>query len=164
MSIRYFSVRSPFQAAFVSMRDRIKLAVDFMDTKTERFPVILELTPYGRGPLGINYRYEAPYWFEYGYLFVIADCRGTGDSGGELTFFSREGEDGYDLIEWIASQPWSNGRVGMHGSSYTGTNQWYIAREQSSHLSCITPSATLGQPIQDVPYLDGVFGVGWAIS
>ncbi len=146
------------------MRDGIKLAVDFVEPKTERFPVILELTPYGRGPYGINYRYEAPYWLEYGYLFVIADCRGTGDSEGELAFFSREGEDGYDLIEWIASQPWSNGRVGMRGSSYTGTNQWYIAREQSSHLSCITPSATLGQPIQDVPYVDGAFAVGWAIS
>ncbi len=73
----YSSVRPPFKTAFVSMRDGIKLAVDFMDTKTERFPVILELTFYGRGPLGINYRYEAPYWFEYGYLFVIADCRST---------------------------------------------------------------------------------------
>ncbi len=76
-SIRYFSVRPPFQTAFVSMRDGIKLGVDFMDTKTERFPVILELTSYGREPLRINYRYEAPYWFEYGYLFVIADYRST---------------------------------------------------------------------------------------
>ena len=153
-----------FQTAFVSMRDGIKLAVDFVDTKTERFPVILELTPYGRGPRGVNYRYEAPYWFEYGYVFVIADCRGTGDSEGELAFFTREGEDGYDLIEWIARQSWSNGRVGMRGSSYTGTNQWYIAREQPPHLLCITPSASLGHPMQDIPYRDGAFGVGWAIS
>ncbi len=67
MSICFFLVRPPFQTAFVSMRDGIKLAVDFMNPKTERFPVILELTPYGRGPLGINYRNEAPYWFDYGY-------------------------------------------------------------------------------------------------
>ena len=52
----------------------------------------------------------------------------------------------------------------MRGSSYTGTNQWFIAREQPPHLSCITPSATLGRPMQDIPYLDGVFAVGWAID
>ena len=121
-----------FQTSFVSMRDGVKLAVDyFIDLKTERFPVILELTPYGRGPKGVNYRYEAPFWYENGYLFVIGDCRGTGDSDGEMSFFSHEGEDGYDLINWIANQSWSNGRVGMRGSSYTGTNQWFIAKEQS---------------------------------
>ena len=154
-----------FQTAFVSMRDGVKLAVDyFTDLKTERLPVILELTPYGRGPERINYRYEAPYWYESGYLFVIGDCRGTGDSEGEMAFFSHEGEDGYDLIQWIASQPWSNGRVGMRGSSYTGTNQWFIAKEQSPYLSCITPSATIAQPLQDIPYLNGAFAVGWAIN
>jgi putative CocE/NonD family hydrolase len=160
-----FSVEPTFQTTNVVMRDGVKLAVDYFDpSKTDRFPVIIELTPYGRGPKGINFRPEAPYWLEYGYIFVIADCRGTGDSEGEFEFFSREGQDGYDLIEWIATQPWSNGRIAMRGSSYTGTNQWYIAREQPPHLSCITPSATLGRPMQDVPYFDGAFAVGWAID
>lgn len=154
-----------FETAYVNMRDGVKLAVDYLVVSTSgRFPVILELTPYGRGSDRINYRYEATYWQKFGYAFVIADCRGTGDSEGEMAFFSREGQDGYDLIEWIANQSWSNGRIGMRGSSYTGTNQWFIAREQPPHLSCITPSATLGRPMQDVPYFDGTFAVGWAIN
>ncbi|CAF4856046.1 unnamed protein product [Rotaria sp. Silwood1] len=154
-----------FKTARVRLRDGVELAVDYLVvSNTGRFPVILELTPYGRGPGRVNYRYEASYWCEHGYAFVIADCRGTGDSDGEMAFFSREGQDGYDLIEWIASQPWSDGRIGMRGSSYTGTNQWFIAREQPPHLSCITPSATLGRPMQDIPYRDGAFGVGWAIN
>lgn len=154
-----------FETNFVSMRDGVKLAVDyFIDSKTEKYPVILELTPYGRGPKGVNYRYEAPFWYKNGYLFVIGDCRGTGDSEGEMAFFRHEGEDGYDLINWIANQSWSNGRVGMRGSSYTGTNQWFIAKEQSPYLSCITPSATIAQPLQDIPYLNGAFAVGWAIT
>ncbi|CAF4549661.1 unnamed protein product, partial [Rotaria sp. Silwood2] len=154
-----------FKTARVRLRDGVELAVDYLVvSNTGRFPVILELTPYGRGPDRVNYRYEASYWCEHGYAFVIADCRGTGDSDGEMAFFSREGQDGYDLVEWIASQPWSNGRIGMRGSSYTGTNQWFIAREQPPHLSCITPSATLGRPMQDIPYRDGAFGVDWAIN
>jgi putative CocE/NonD family hydrolase len=156
---------STFQTTHMLLRDGVQLAVDYLKvSEIGRFPVILELTPYGRGPLGINYRYEAQYWRKHGYAFVIADCRGTGDSQGEMAFFSREGQDGYDLIEWIACQPWSNGRVAMRGSSYSGTNQWYIAREQSPHLLCITPSATLGRPMEDVPYFNGAFAVGWAID
>ncbi|CAM4940820.1 unnamed protein product [Rotaria socialis] len=154
-----------FETTRVRLRDGVELAVDYLVvSNTGRFPVILELTPYGRGPDRINYRYEASYWRKHGYAFVIADCRGTGDSDGEMAYFSREGQDGYDLIEWIASQTWSNGRIGMRGSSYTGTNQWFIAREQPPHLSCITPSATLGRPMQDIPYFDGAFAVAWAIN
>ncbi|CAF3814700.1 unnamed protein product [Rotaria sordida] len=154
-----------FETTRVRLRDGVELAVDYLVVSNiGRFPVILELTPYGRGPDRVNYRYEASYWRKHGYAFVIADCRGTGDSDGEMAFFSREGQDGYDLIEWIANQPWSNGRIGMRGSSYTGTNQWFIAREQPPQLSCITPSATMGRPMEDAPYRDGAFAVGWAIN
>ena len=156
---------STFITTQVTLRDGIKLTVDhFAVPKNERLPVILELTPYGRGPASINFRYEAPYWYKHGYIFVIGDCRGTGDSEGEMMFFSREGEDGYDLVEWIAQQPWSNGRVAMRGSSYTGTNQWFVAKLQPPHLSCITPSATIGRPMEDIPYLNGALGLNWALS
>ena len=147
------------------MRDGVKLAVDYvMASGNERLPVILEVTPYGRGPAGVNYRYEAPFWYGHGYLVVVADCRGTGDSEGSMNFFAEEGRDGYDLIEWIARQPWSNGRVSMRGSSYTGTNQWLVAREQPPHLSCITPSATIGRSMEDFPYRNGAFGLHWALN
>ena len=89
-----------FETTYIYMRDGVKLAIDYLTvSQTGRFPVILELTPYGRGPIGINYRNEATYWREHGYTFVIADCRGTGDSEGEMVFFAHEGQDGSDLIE-----------------------------------------------------------------
>ena len=147
------------------MRDGIHLTIDYYALdENQKLPVIVELTPYGRGPESVNYRYEAAFWYSHGYRLVIGDCRGTGDSEGDMIFLAKEGEDGYDLIEWIARQPWSNGRIGMRGSSYTGSNQWYIAKEQPPHLSCITPSATVGRQMEDIPYLNGAFGVGWAIN
>ncbi|CAF1574557.1 unnamed protein product [Didymodactylos carnosus] len=140
-----------FKTTRASMRDGVELAIDYLVvSETGRFPAIVELTPYGRGIAAPNFRNEATYWREHGYAFVIADCRGTGDSQGEMVFFALEGKDGHGLIEWIARQPWSNGRVAMRGSSYSGTNQWFTAREQPPHLSCITPSATLWRPMQDV--------------
>ncbi|UJR12173.1 hypothetical protein I4U23_016350 [Adineta vaga] len=154
-----------FLTTKVMMRDGIKITIDYISPPlNKRFPVILELTPYGRGPLSINYRYEGQYWLNLGYIFVIGDCRGTGDSEGQMSFFQNEGKDGYDLIEWISNQTWSNGRIGMRGSSYTGTNQWFIAREQPPHLYCITPSATIGRPMEDIPYLNGAFALNWAID
>ncbi|CAF2935123.1 unnamed protein product [Rotaria sp. Silwood2] len=153
-----------FVTTRVPLRDHVELAIDyFLPTPTGRFPTILEITPYGRGPNKPNRRFEARYWTQHGYAFVIGDSRGTGDSGGDMVFHAREGKDGYDLIEWIASQPWSNGRIGMRGASYSGENQWYTAREQPPHLSCITPSTTPARPMNEVPYDNGAFLLQWAL-
>ena len=108
------------------MRDGKKIAVDILKvTDGKKYPVILELTPYGRyflyyyfwnsilktfiiyiytylkrGPEGFNFRNEVEFWFQNGYMFVIGDCRGTGDSEGQMVFFAAEGEDLFDLIDW----------------------------------------------------------------
>ena len=149
----------------VPMRDGVKLAVDyFLASSTDRYPAIVEITPYGRSLHRPNFRNEAGYWLEHGYAFIIADVRGTGDSEGEFIYFSHEGKDGYDLIEWIACQPWSNGRIGMRGASYSGENQWYTARERPPHLSCITPSSTPAGPMREVPYDNGAFQLQWALN
>ncbi|CAF0767379.1 unnamed protein product [Rotaria sp. Silwood1] len=100
---------------------------------------------------------DARYWTQHGYAFVVAGSRVTGDSGGEMVFNAREGKDGYDLIEWIVSQSWSNGRIGMRGASYSEEDQWYTAREQSAHLSCIKPSVIPTRPMDEVPYDNEAF-------
>ena len=102
----------------------------------ERFPTIIEITPYGRDLSAPNFRNEAAYWIKHGYAFVIADTRGTGESEGDFVFIAKEGVDAYDLIEWIARQSWSNERVTMRGASYSGVNQWAAALQQPPHLSC----------------------------
>jgi uncharacterized protein len=81
-----------------------------------------------------------------------------------MVFLAAEGEDLFDLIEWIGKQSWSDGTVGLRGASYTGTNQWYAALLKPSNLKCITPSATLGRATELVPYRHGVFKLEWALS
>jgi uncharacterized protein len=88
-------------------------------------------------------KFEGPdpaYWCKQGYAVVNVDSRGSGNSDGNLIVWNdREGRDGYDVIEWIAEQVWSNGKVGMFGNSALAMSQWYIAAEAPPHLACFAP-------------------------
>lgn len=109
-------------------------------------PAIIELTPYG-----LDRRHgDAVYFASRGFAFVLADVRGRGDSEGEFDPMQNDGDDGYDLVQGIASQPWCSGRVGLYGSSYTGANQWVIAGKRPPALATIVPSAA-GHFGMDVP-------------
>ena len=77
-----------------------------------------------------------------GYNVVIQDIRGTGASEGEFYPRRTEMKDGYDTIEWIATQPWCDGNVGMYGMSHMGFTQWAAAVMQPPHLKTICPTAT----------------------
>jgi putative CocE/NonD family hydrolase len=84
-----------------------------------RFPVLLTQTPYGKDVLGAD-----PYFVERGYIEVVADVRGTGDSGGQFGFFDPSQQtDGATLVYWAAKLPHANDRVGLYGESYMGINQ-----------------------------------------
>lgn len=149
----------------IPMRDGVHVVGDVMlPPGPGPFPVIVEFTPYGRGPDRLNFRGEAPDWNGRGYALAMVDSRGQGESEGTFAFFN-DGDDGYDLVEWLARQPWSNGRVGMRGSSYTGTNQWYAAKARPPHLRCITPDASGNDPLHElVPYHGGAFNFQWALT
>ena len=88
-------------------------------------------------------KFEGPdpgYWCKEGYAVVNADPRGAGYSEGRLVLWGKQdAEDGYDAVEWIAAQDWSNGRVGMFGNSGLAMCQWFIAAEQPPHLAAIAP-------------------------
>lgn len=87
--------------------------------------------------------FEGPdpaYWCQHGYAVVNADARGVFSSEGDIHFWGRqEGKDGADLVEWIAQQAWSNGKVGLTGNSWLAIVQWFIAAEQPPHLAAIAP-------------------------
>ena len=69
-----------------------------------------------------------------------ADARGAGDSEGDVRYWGyAEGEDGYDLIEQIAVQPWCSGRVALAGNLWLAMSQWFIAAQQPPHLTAIAP-------------------------
>jgi len=131
----------------IPMRDGVKLSSDFyFPNAEEKFPTILIRTPYNNSTS--RYDRYGKFYASRGYVVVIQDCRGRYDSEGEWNSFIGEEYDGYDTIEWIAKQPWSNGKVGMTGVSYVGFVQWMAASEQPPHLSCIftygSPSSIYG--------------------
>lgn len=100
-------------------------------------PVIFTHTPY----VGQTYHDQAHYFAEHGYPFLTVDVRGRGNSEGEF-HPANEAKDGYDVVEWIATQPYCNGKVAMWGGSYSGYAQWAVAKEFPPHLATIVPVAS----------------------
>jgi predicted acyl esterase len=106
-------------------------------------------------------------WVADGYVVVRVDSRGAGKSPGTLDPFSpREIRDLYNAIEWAASQPWSNGKIGLAGISYYAMVQWRVAALQPPHLAAIAPWEGANEPYRDVArhggILSNVFPEQWA--
>jgi putative CocE/NonD family hydrolase len=97
------------------MRDGVQLAANiFLPSDSARFPVILVRTPYNKGDdLLPNYRF----FVDHGYGMVVQDVRGRYESEGTFDSFTQEPGDGDDTLNWIARQPWSDGKIGMLGGS-----------------------------------------------
>lgn len=123
----------------VPMRDGVKLNATLYRPKDQKdpLPVIFELTPY----ISDSYHNRAYYFAQHGYVFAIVDVRGRGNSEGHFDPFMQEPQDGHDVVEWLAKQPWSNGKVTMWGGSYAGFDQWLTLREFPAHLATIVPAA-----------------------
>jgi len=119
------------------MRDGIRLSTNvFRPDVKSPIPTVLIRTPYGKGSdLSPAYRIFA----EHGYAVVVQDVRGRYASEGVFQPLSQEGRDGYDTLDWIARQPWSDGKVGMIGGSYLGIVQWKVALLNNPHLKAISP-------------------------
>ncbi|MDQ2732775.1 MAG: CocE/NonD family hydrolase, partial [Armatimonadota bacterium] len=114
-------------------------------------PVILVRTPYGHAQVeDIARAAELT-----GYVVVVQDVRGRYASEGDFQMIFKEGEDGYDTIEWIAAQPWSYGKIGMFGMSYLGITQWAAAIESPPHLTCIFPIVAPSDYYNGMVYQDG---------
>ena len=108
----------------------------FIRAGSGRFPTVLIRTPYGKGadlPSG----YQS--FINHGYAVVMQDVRGRYGSAGVFNVLNQEGPDGYDTLNWIAAQPWSDGQVGMIGGSYLGIAQWRVALLNNPHLKAIFP-------------------------
>ena len=131
----------------VPMRDGIRLATDVYRPARDgelvegRYPTILCRTPYDKTDK--RYSEIADFFVPHGYAVCLQDLRDRYRSEGTREYFHtvtpHEGEDGYDTVEWIAAQRWSNGRVGTVGSSYAGITQVRMALERPPHLTAIWP-------------------------
>ena len=103
-------------------------------------------------------------WFvSRGYVYVHADARGAGKSvEGRWEFVGVDEQlDHYDLVEWIAAQPWCTGKVGMIGESYYGWTQWYAAATAPPHLATVVPWDAGADSYRDVVYHGGLLGMGF---
>jgi predicted acyl esterase len=133
----------------VPMRDGVMLLADVhRPAEPGLYPVLLAASPYPRqiqnlgAPAGFIEAGASDFFVPRGYVHVIANCRGTSGSGGTFGFFDgQERHDMYDLVEWAAQQPWSNGNVGMIGISYFAGTQMEAAVERPPHLKAIMPIA-----------------------
>ncbi|NND04975.1 MAG: CocE/NonD family hydrolase [Saprospiraceae bacterium] len=142
----------------IPMRDGKMLAGDlYLPSATSRFPTLFVFTPYGKFfyslnglPLGIDKIADSDY------AIVIVDWRCRFASLSACATGSTNGEDGYDVIEWIAEQPWSNGKVGMYGPSALGNVQFQTAREQPPSLVACVPEVAAPHFSYDQYYQGGI--------
>jgi putative CocE/NonD family hydrolase len=137
------------------MRDGVTLSADVYlpdppgGATERRWPVILTRTPYQKA--NVNMLSQARWFAEHGYAFVAQDVRGRGDSDGVFVPYFSEGRDGYDSIEWAATQPWSDGAVGTIGGSYLGRVQWQAAVEQPPSLKAMVALVPPSDPFVETP-------------
>jgi putative CocE/NonD family hydrolase len=133
------------KAVMIPMRDGVRLAANLYRPvgAGERLPVVLIRTPYNketyRGATG-----PADLFAGQGYLVVAQDVRGQFASEGEYRVQVADARDGYDTIDWIVKQPWSNGKVGTYGCSYLGEVQFLLAKMRHPNHTAMIPQSASG--------------------
>jgi predicted acyl esterase len=128
----------------VPMRDGVRLATDvYLPEGAGPFPAVLVRLPYDKNGRYCWMPFLASHFVARGYAFAPQDVRGKFRSEGEPVAFVNEVADGYDAIEWIVNQPWSNGAVGMWGDSYYGFTQWAAVAAGHPALKAIVPRVTI---------------------
>lgn len=176
----------------VATRDGTVLRINvFRDRDDVARPVILSIHPYGKDNLptrrgrnstfSVQYRairqpqpvtfstltgWEAPdpaWWTGHGFTVVNADSRGCGHSEGTGKLLSaQEADDTYDLVQWLAEQPWCDGRVVMLGVSYLAISQYAVAALQPPALRAICPWEGFTDAYRDLMFPGGVRETGFS--
>ncbi len=142
------------QSIDIPMRNGATLAADLFlpagfpsEKDSPGLPTILIITPYDK-----SRENAVGFWrdtmLRNGYAFIVEDMRGNYGSANAGRGAPRH-NDGYDTIEWIAKQPWSNGKVGMMGFSHLGAVQYETAVSAPPHLACAIPALAPGNYYTD---------------
>lgn len=181
----------------VVLRDGVTMYVDiFMPRSVQgggqglsaTVPAIIGWSPYGKHGFkklsmmpgsGVDPDWVSPhalwegpdpvFWCPQGYAIISPDPRGSWKSEGDLTFLSeQEGQDGYDLIEWLAVQDWCNGKVGLLGVSYLAASQWRIASLNPPSLAAICPWEGFSDAYREFCFHGGIaeenFQAWWGVK
>ncbi len=141
------------------MRDGVTLRANVYRPEGDGpWPTLLQRLPYSKDVPELMLWLDPMQTAAKGFMVVVQDTRGRFASDGDWMPLRYEREDGYDTVEWAASLPGSNGRVGMFSGSYIGHTQWAAAVEQPPSLAAIAPGMTWFDP------LDGLFARGGALE
>lgn len=140
--------------AMVRTDDGARLAVLVVrPAKAPPLPALLQFTIYANDDWAWG---DAKKMAAHGYGGVVAYARGKGRSTDAIVPWEHDGADATAVIDWIAAQPWNDGRVGMFGGSHSGYVQWAASKHRPKALKAIAASATLAPGI-DVPMEGGTF-------
>ena len=166
----------------IKMRDGVTIYADIYmpaSAKKDPVPLIISWSFFGKQPwhqpvqifrpMGVptgtvsgvcKFESSDPmYWCYQGYAVANVDPRGIGNSEGDQQQFStQEGRDGYDFIEWAATQDWCNGKIALFGNSGVAMSQWRIAAENPPHLVCIAPWEATGDQYRESIMEGGIPG------
>jgi putative CocE/NonD family hydrolase len=155
------------------MRDGTVLRADvYRPDSGGRFPVLIERTPYDKTGSSESLYGTCEFYPSHGYVVIIQDVRGRFASEGEFYPFRDDGDgekqDGYDTVEWAAEQPWSNGKIGTIGGSYSGVTQYRMLSAQPPHLVTQFARMSSSDYYREWVYRDGAFELGfnlmWALK
>ena len=151
----------------VEMRDGVKISLRlYQPDDDQSYPTLFAISPYRYDTDDIpvhnlfQWRETGPveWYVDQGYTYVHADVRGSGKSEGIYGFFDEtEQQDYYDLIEWIADQSWSTGKIGGIGQSYYAMAQWFMGILNPPHLTCIAPYDGMIDMYRDSAYNGGIY-------
>ena len=151
---------------YLTMRDGVKIAVQLVLPKDlpadKKIPAILTMTRYWRAQQGGQPNAFLP---SHGYATVFVDARGTGASFGvwKAPFSQDEVKDYSEVVNWIVSQPWSNGKVGAIGSSYTGNTALWLASTKNPAVKAVIPRHYEFDLFAETPYPGGLL-TDWLIK
>jgi predicted acyl esterase len=155
-----------FTYATMSDGVRIALAVGYPkgfdpEDQAQKWPAILEMSGY---PMATRPAEHEPYAGLY--ITVNASLRGTGASEGRFSVFSeRSTRDGYEIIEeWIVKQPWSNGKVGIHGHSWSGLTGFRVAATNPPHLRAVVVSGLFDDAARGILLIGGIRNIGFPVK
>ncbi len=159
---------------FITMSDGVQIALNVRMPdgyqKGQSYPTIFEMNGYDGGASDGDEPYAGEgsrvlsKQFYKDYVTVHASIRGTGCSGGEFDLFSwRSALDGYETIDWIAKQKWSNGDVGIYGHSYGGITGFMVAATRPPELDGVSVSGLIDDIYRGIVYPGGVSNYGFPL-
>ena len=136
------------KSQMIPMRDNIRLSTDLYipEIKEKKLPVILIRTPYNKNIFrNKEEKLVAHFFSSQGYIVAVQDCRGKFESEGIYSPpAGNEANDGYDTVDWLTKQTWSNGKIGTFGCSYPGEMQMVQAPLMHPGLAAMIPQAAGG--------------------